>query len=90
MTTTTKCDGDGRFAVVLSLSDVSRKDDHPAGEAPRARRRTTMEMNGDNKDDNRPSLSSQLGNRSKRTRREHEEMAMDMHTKIKQIMRRGG
>ncbi len=47
-------------------------------------------MNGDNKDDDRRSLSSRLGNRSKQTRRVHEETAMDMHTTIKQITRRGG
>ncbi len=74
---------------MLSLSNVCRKDDHPAGEAPRARRRTTTEMNDDNKDNDHPSLLSRLGNGSKQTRREHEEMAMDMHTTIKQIMRRG-
>ncbi len=89
-TTTAKCDGDGRFVVVSSSSDVCRKDDRPAGEAPRARRRTTTEMNDDNKDNDRRSLSSRLGNGSKRTRREHEETAMDMHTTIKQITRRGG
>ena len=89
-TTTAKCDGDRRFVVVSSSSDICRKDDHPAGEAPRARRRTTAEMNDDNKDNDRRSLSSQLGNRSKRTRREHKEMAMDMHTTIKQITQRGG
>ena len=90
MTTTAKCDGDGRFVVVLSLSDVCHKDDRPADEAPRARRRTKTEMNNDNKDNDRRSLLSRLGNGSKRTRREHEEMAMDMHTTIKQITRRGG
>ena len=47
-------------------------------------------MNDDNKDNDRRSLSSRLGNGSKRTRREHEETAMDMHTTIKQITRRGG
>ncbi len=47
-------------------------------------------MNDDNKDDDRWSLSSRLGNGSKGTRREHEETAMDMHTTIKQITRRGG
>jgi len=73
-----------------SLSDVCGKDNRPAGEAPRARRRTTTEMNDDNKDEDRQSLSSRLGNGSKQTRREHEEMAMGMHTTIKQIMRRGG
>ena len=90
MMTTAECDGDGRFVVVSSSSDVCRKDDRPAGEAPRARRRTTTEMNDDNKDDDRRSLSSRLGNGSKGMRKEHEEMAMDMHTTIKQIMRRGG
>jgi hypothetical protein len=75
---------------VSSSSDVCRKDNRPAGEAPRARRRTTTEMNDDNKDNDRRSLSSRLGNGSKRTRREHEETAMDMHTTIKQITRRGG
>jgi hypothetical protein len=79
-----------RFVVMSSSSDVCRKDDRPAGEAPRARRRTTPEMNDDNKDEDRQSLSSRLGNGSKQTRREHEEMAMDMHTTIKQIMWRGG
>jgi len=88
--TTAKCNCDGQFVVVSSSSDVCRKDDRPAGEAPRARRRTTTEMNDDNKDDDRPSLSSRLGNGSKQTRREQEETAMDMHTTIKQIMRRGG
>jgi hypothetical protein len=73
-----------------SSSDVCRKDDRPAGEALRARRRRTTEMNNDNKKDDRRSLSSRLGNGSKRTRREHEETVMDMHTTIKQIMRRGG
>jgi hypothetical protein len=78
-------------SVVVSLSsDVCRKDDRPAGEAPRARRRRTTEMNDNNKDDDRQSLSSRLGNGSKRTRREHKETAMDMHTTIKQITRRGG
>jgi len=90
MTMTAECDGDGRFVVVSLSSDVCRKDDRPACEAPRARRRTTTEMNDDNKDDDRQSLSSRLGNGSKRTRREHEETAMDMHTTIKQITRRGG
>jgi len=71
-------------------SEVCHKDDRPAGETPRARRRTTAEMKDDNKDDDRRSLSSRLGNGSKRTRRKHEETAMDMHTTIKQIMRRGG
>jgi hypothetical protein len=47
-------------------------------------------MNDDNKDNDRRSLSSRLGNGSKQTRREHEETAMDMHTTIKQITRRGG
>ena len=47
-------------------------------------------MNDDNKDNDRRSLSSRLGNGSKRTRREHEETAMDMHPTIKQITRRGG
>ncbi len=89
-TTTAECDGDGRFVVVSSSSDVCRKDDRPAGEAPRARRRRTPEMNDDNKDNDRRSLSSRLGNGSKRTRREHEETAMDMHITIKQITRRGG
>ena len=89
-TTTAECNGNGRFVVVSSSSDVCRKDDRPAGEVPRARKRTTMEMNDNNKDDDRRSLSSQLGNGSKRTRREHEERAMDMHTTIKQITRRGG
>ncbi len=89
-TTTAKCDGDGRFIVVSSSSDVCRKDDHPAGEAPQARRRTTTEMNDDNKDDNHQPLSSRLGNWNKRMRRDHEEMAMDTHTIIKQITRRGG
>ena len=42
-------------------------------------------MNDDNK-----SLSSRLGNGSKRTMREHEETVKDMHTAIKQITRRGG
>ena len=87
---TAECDGDRRFVVMLSSSDVCRKDDRPAGEMPRARRRTTTEMNDDNKDEDRQSLLSRLGNESKQTRREHEEMAMDMHTTIKQIMRRGG
>jgi len=58
MTTTAECDGDGRFVVVSLSSDVCRKDNRPAGEAPRARRRTTMEMNNNNKDDDRPLLSS--------------------------------
>ena len=30
-TMTAECDGDGRFVVVSSLSNVCRKDDHPAG-----------------------------------------------------------
>ncbi len=88
--TTTECDSNGRFIVVSALSDVCRKDDCSAGEAPRVRRRTKTEMNDDNKDDNRRSLSSRLGNGSKQTRREHKETAMDMNTTIKQIMRRGG
>ena len=88
--TTAKCDSNGQFVIVSSSSDVCCKDDRPACEAPRARRRTTTEMNDDNKDDNRWSLSSRLGNGSKGTRREHEEMVMDMHTTIKQIMQRGG
>ncbi len=87
---TAECDGNGRFVIVLLSSDVCLKDDRPAGKAPRVRRRRTTEMNDDNKDDDRWSLSSRLGNGSKRTRREHEETAMDMHTTIKQIMRRGG
>ena len=89
-TTTVECDGDGRFVVMLTWSDICRKDDRPAGEAPRARRRTTTEINDVNKDDDRRLLLSRLGNGSKRTRREHEETAMDMHTTIKQITRRGG
>ena len=89
-TTTAECDGDGRFIVVLLSSDVCRKDDRPAGEAPRARRRTLTEMNDDNKDDNSRLRSSRLGNGSKQTRREHEDTGMNMHTTIKQIMRRGG
>jgi hypothetical protein len=90
--TTAECDGDGRFVVVSSSSDVCRKDDRPAGQVLRARRRTTTEMNGDNKDDDFRSLLSRLGNGSKRTRREHKETTMDMHTTIKQITitRRGG
>ncbi len=48
------------------------------------------EMNDDNKDDNRRSLLSRLGNGSKQTRREHEDTAMNMHTTIKQITWRGG
>ena len=87
---TAECDGDGRFVFMSSSSDVCRKDDRPAGEAPRARRRTTTEMNDDNKDNDCRSLLSRLGNGSKRTRREHKETAMDMHTTIKQITRRGG
>ncbi len=51
MTTTAKCDGDGGFVIVSLSSDVCRKDDRPAGKAPRVRRRTTMEMNDNNKDD---------------------------------------
>jgi len=47
-------------------------------------------MNNDNKDEDCLSLLSRLGNGSKRTRREHKEMAMDMHSTIKQITRRGG
>ena len=88
--TTAKCDGDGRFVVVSLSSDICRKDDCPAGEAPRARRRTTTEMKDDNKDDDGRLLSSRLGNGSKQTRREHKETAMDMHTTIKQITQRGG
>ena len=87
---TAECDGDRRFVVMLSSSDVCRKEDRPAGEAPRARRRTTTEMNDDNKDDNCRLLSSRLGNGSKRMRREHKETAMDMHSTIKQITRMGG
>jgi len=79
---TAECDGNGRFVIVLLSSDVCLKDDRPTGEAPRVRRRRTTEMNDDNKDDDRWSLSSRLGNGSKRTRREHEETAMDMHTTI--------
>ncbi len=89
-TTTAECDGDGRFVVMSSLSDVCRNDDRSAGKAPRARRRTMTDMNDDNKDHNCRSLSSRLGNGSTRMRREHEETAMDMHTTIKQITRRGG
>jgi len=89
-TTTAECNGDGRFVIVSSSSDVFRNDDRPASEAPRARRRTTMEMNDDNKDDDHWSFLSRLSNGSKRTRRGHEETAMDMHTTIKQITRRGG
>jgi len=89
-TTTAECDGDGQFIVVLSSSDVCRKDDRPAGEAPRARRRMTTEMNDDNKDDDRRSLLSRLGNGGKQTRREHKDTAMNMHTTIKQITRRRG
>ena len=89
-TTTAECNGNGRFVVMSLSSDVCRKDDRPAGKAPQARRRTTTEMNDDNKDDDRQLLSSRLGNGSNRTRREHEETAMDMHTTIKQIMQRGG
>jgi hypothetical protein len=85
-----QCDGDGRFVVVLSSSDVCRKDDRPAGEAPQAKRTTTRtKMNDDNKDNDRRSLSSRLGNGSYRTRREHKDTVMDMHTTIKQITRRG-
>jgi len=87
---TAECDGDGQFVVVLLSSDVCRKDDCPAGEAPRARRRTTTEMNDDNKENDRRSLLSRLGNMSKQTRREHEGTAMNMHTTIKHITRRGG
>ena len=49
-----------------------------------------MEMNDDNKDNNCRRLLSKLGNGSKRTKREHKETAMDIHTTIKQIMWRGG
>ncbi len=87
---TAGCDGDGRFVVVSSSSDVCRKDDRPAGEAPRARRRTTTEMNDDNKDNDRQSLSSRLGNGSMRIRRLQVVTAMDMYKTIKQITRRGG
>jgi hypothetical protein len=44
MTTTAECDGDGQFVVVLLSSDVCRKDNCPAGEAPQARRRRTTEQ----------------------------------------------
>ena len=83
MTTTVECDGDGRFVVVLSLSDVCRKDNRPAGKAPQARRRRTTEMNDDNKDDDCRLLLSRLGNGSKQTRGEHEDTVMNMHTTIK-------
>ncbi len=89
-TTTAECDSDGRFVVVSSSSDICRKDYRPAGEAPRVRRKTKTEMNDNNKDDDSRSLLSRLGNGSKRPRREHKETAMDMHTTIKQITRRGG
>ena len=36
------------------------------------------------------SLLSRLGNGSERTRREHKETTMDMHTTIKQLTWRGG